>query len=121
MNTNDSEQLLLAIIDQAKSEPSKFRFIVSWADYRYCINLYKSTKLVIKVLKTASRNLFKSYCKTVVSGTSDVTQLIANSELADIISFYNSELKTIYNMLEEYEDYLWHGNFFYALMGGERF
>ena len=121
MNYQDSEQLLLAIIEQAQTEPSKFRFIVSWSDYMYCINLYKSTKLVIKVLKTASKNLFKVYCKDVTSGISDFTQLVAYEELCEITGFYENELRTIYNMLDEYEEYIWAGNFFYACMGGERF
>ena len=87
MNTNDSEQLLLAIIDQAQSEPSQFRFIVSIADYRYCLSVYKSTKLVIKVLKTAAKNLFNLYCKDVTSGVSDFTQLLAYTELS--FGFYS--------------------------------
>lgn len=121
MNYQDSEQVLLAIIEQAQAEPSEFRFIVSLTDYRYCLNLYKSTKLVIKILKRASKNLFKAYCKDITSGISDFTQLVAYEELVEITSFYETELKTIYNMLDEYEEYLWAGNFFYALMGGERF
>ena len=121
MNYSESEQLLLAIIEQAQAEPSKFRFIVSMADYRYCLNLYRSTKLVIKVLNTAAKSLFKEYCRTVTSGISDVTQLVAYTELLDIVAFYENELQTIYNMLDEYEEYLWAGNLLYALMGGERF
>jgi hypothetical protein len=121
MNYQDSEQVLLAIIEQAQAEPSKFRFIVSFADYRYCLSLYKSTKLVIKVLKVATKNLFKAYCKDVTSGISDFTQLVAYEELGEITDFYENELKTIYNMLDEYEEYLWAGNLIYALTGGERF
>lgn len=121
MNYQDSEQVLLAIIEKAKTEPSKFRFIVSLADYRYCLNLYKSTKLVIKILNTASKNLFKAYCKDVISGISDFTQLIAHDELGEITSFYENELSTINNMLDEYEEYLWAGNLIYALTGGKRF
>ena len=121
MNYPDSEQVLLAIIEQAQAEPSKFRFIVSIADYRYCLNLYRSTKLVLKILKTASKNLFDNYCKDVTFGISDFTQLVAYDELGGIISYYKNELNTINNMLDEYEDYLWAGNFFYALFGGERY
>ena len=121
MSYTDSEQVLLAIIEQAQAEPSQFRFITSLADYRYCLNLYKSTKLVIKVLKTTANNLFKVYCKDVTSGISDFTQLVAYEELGDITGFYENELNTIYNMLDEYEEYLWAGNLWYALMGGERF
>lgn len=121
MDNQDAEQLLQAILDNAEAEPSEFRFIKSIYDFQYCLRLYKSTKLVIKVLKKASKRLFKTYCKDIVSGTADVTQLLAVDQLKDVIAFYETELKTIDDMLDEYEDYLWKGNFFYAIMGGERY
>ena len=75
---------------------------------------------IIKVLKTASKSLFKEYCKSVTSRISDVTQLIAFTQLGDIIAYYEAELKTLDEMLDEYEEYLWSGNFFYSFLGGER-
>lgn len=121
MTNTDAEQLLKAIIEQAENAPSKFRFIYSWKDFIFCHKQYKSTKLVIKVLNEASKNLFNAYCKTVTTGISDVTQLLAFAQLGDVIDFYKNELKTLGNMLDEYEEYLWNGNFIYALMGGERY
>ena len=120
MNNIDADQLLQEIINKAESEPSEFRFITSWADFVYCHRHYKATKIIIKVLKTASKSLFKEYCKSVTSRISDVTQLIAFTQLGDIIAYYEAELKTLDEMLDEYEEYLWSGNFFYSFLGGER-
>ena len=121
MTDNYSEQLLSAILDQAQSEPSEFHFIGSWAEYRYYINLYKSTKLIIKILNKATKTVLNDYCTAVTSGVSDFTQLVAYAQLEDVVTFYKTELKTTYNMLYEYEEYLWSGNFFYSFMGGNRF
>lgn len=121
MNNISAEQLLQAILEQAEGESSEFRLIQSIADYRDCLRWYKANKIVIKILKISSKKLYKAYCRTVTSGISDVTQLVAYAQLGDVIAFYENELKTIYNMLDEYEEYLWQGNFIYALLGGERY
>ena len=121
MNNISSEQLLQAILEQAEGKPSEFRFIESLYDLAGCFRYSKATKLVIKVLKAASKKLFTAYCKNVTSGISDVTQLFAFSQLDDVIAFYRQELNTVTAMIDEYEDYLAKGNFFYALLGGERF
>jgi hypothetical protein len=122
MNNNEAQQVLSAILEQAtEGESSEFRFITSWADFKECFISYKSTKVVIKILKKASKRLFKTYCKDVISGISDITKLLAYSQLDDVIDYYKKELKTLDDMLNEYEDYLRSGNILYALMGGERF
>ena len=120
MNNTSADQLLQAILTNAESEHTEFRFLTSWADFVYCHRKYKATKIIIKVLRAASKALFKDYCRTVTSGISDVTQLIAFTQLGDIIAFYETERSTLNNMLDEYEEYLWDGNFFYAFLGGER-
>lgn len=122
MNDNEIQQILEEILDYAENgEPIEFRLIESLADYRSRLISYKATKLVIKMLKQSSKSLFKTYCKDVTFGISDVTKLIAYSQLADIILFYEQDLKTLYDMLDEYEEYLWRGNLFYSVVGGKRF
>ena len=121
MNNQDAENLLQAILENAEGQLSEFRFIESLIDYVECLQWYKATKLVIKILKDTSKRLFKAYCKNVTSGISDVTQLIAFTQLGDVITFYSTELSTIDNMLDEYEEYLRKGNLLYAITGGERF
>ncbi len=122
MNNNEAQQILEEILDYAANgEPIEFRLIGSWADYKSRFISYKATKLVIKMLKQSSKRLFKTYCKDVTSGISDVTKLLAYNQLDDVILFYEKDLKTLDDMLNEYDEYLWSGNLFYALMGGERF
>lgn len=121
MDNNVAQQILSEILAQAeKGESTKFRFITSWNDYLACRKLYKSNKLIIRILKSSSVRLFKTYRKDVIAGISDVTKLLAYCQLDDVIAFYNKELDTLDNMLDEYENYLCHGNFIYALLGGER-
>jgi hypothetical protein len=121
MNNDEAQQILEEILAQAEEgKLTEFRFITSWADFKTCFISYKANKIVIKMLKQSSKRLFKTYCKDVISGISDVTKLLAYNQLDDIIDYYKKELKTLDDMLNEYEEYLWRGNFFYAFLGGER-
>ena len=121
MQEFDAQQVLLAIIQQAEEGKSLiFQQIKSWQEFRYYCRLKKSTKVVIKVLKTSADNVFKGYCKDVTSGISDITQLLAYNELLAIQDFYEKDLKTLEDMLKEYDDYLGQGNFLYSILGGER-
>ena len=129
MNNNEAQQILEEILAQAENgKLTEFRFITSWADFKACFMMYKANQLIIKMLKQSSNSLFKTYCKDVISGISDVTKLLAYNQLDDVIDYYKKELKTLDDMLNEYEEYnsklydeyLWHGNFFYAFLGGER-
>lgn len=121
MNNTEAQQILEEILAQAeKGQSTEFRFITSWYDFRSCFIQYKSTKLIIKMLKQSSKSLFKTYYIDVINGISDVTKLLAFTQLDDVIAFYQKELSTLDKMLDEYEDYLWHGNFLYAFFGGER-
>jgi hypothetical protein len=64
--------------------------------------------------------LFKDYCKDVTAGISDLTKLLAYSQLLDIIAFYENDLKTVQAMLSDYDTYLREGNFWSAFFGGRR-
>ena len=121
MEQNDSQQLLLAILDHAHEDPPlKFTYILSWDEYNYFQGFEKSARIVIKVLKSTADKLMKEYCKDVIAGISDMTQLLAYSEIVEVTEFYENELITVTKMLDEYNDYLWHGNFLYAFLGGRR-
>jgi hypothetical protein len=122
MNDNEAQQILEEILAQAEAgQATEFRLINSWAEFREVNRTYKANKIIVNMLKQSSKSLFNTYCKDVIAGISDVTKLIAYSQLVDVIDFYQNEVKTLDDMLNEYDDYLWHGNIFYALMGGERF
>jgi hypothetical protein len=121
MQEFDAQQVLLAIIQQAEEGKFQvFRQIKSWREFKHYYRLHRSTKVVIKVLKASATQVFNGYCKNVTSGISDVTQLLAYNELLDIQDFYEKDLKTLEDMLKEYDDYLGQGNFLYSILGGER-
>ena len=121
MNNDEAQYVLEEILAKAEAgQSTEFRFIISWSDFKSCFMIYKANKLIIRMLTRASKRLFKTYCKDVTSGISDITKLLAYSQLDDVIDYYKKEVKTIEDMIYEYEDYLAHGNLFYALLGGER-
>lgn len=121
MQDTEAQELLLEILNQAEEGKSiEFHLIISWAEFRFYLQTFRSTKLVIKVLKDATANLFKSYCREVSAGSADFTQLLAFSQLQDTIIFYERDLATLKRMLDEYDEYLGHGHFWYSFLGGER-
>lgn len=121
MTDAESKQLVLEIIQKAQEGQSRqFQYILYWSDFAYYWRLYKSTRLLIKTLRTSASNLFKEYCQDVIAGISDVNKLLAYSQFLDIIAFYENELKTIRCMLDDYDSYLGEGNFWYAFLGGQR-
>lgn len=121
MNDTESKQLLLAIIEQAqKGESLEFCYIKSWSDFRFRKQQAYSTRIIIKTLKASSNNLFKEYCQDVLVGISDINKLLAYSQLCDIIAFYENDLAILQQMLDDYDEYLGTGYFWYSLLGGKR-
>ena len=122
MTDQDAKLLIQDIIDKAaegKAQP--FRPILYWSEFRYYKGWIISTKVVIKTLKQAADNLFKEYCKDVIAGISDITKLLAYQQLLDIKDFYETDLNTVQQMMDDYDKYLGHwGNFFRALFGERR-
>lgn len=117
----DTKQLVLDIIEQAQEGKSiEFQPIMSWREFKYYRQLGISTKLIIKTLKVSSNKVFKKYCKAVTIGISDVKQLLAYVRLLDILDFYQKDLNTIQQMLDDYNEYLCKGNFWYSFLGGRR-
>ena len=122
MNKSESDQLVHDIISKAvEGQAMPFRPIKHWTEFRYYVGVRRSTKLIIGTLRNSADKLFKEYCNNVVDGTSDVTKLLAYSQILDVKAFYENELITIKKMLDDYDEYLgdW-GNFFNAIFGGER-
>ena len=122
MVDQETTLLIQEVINKALTEQALvFSPIVCWSDFRYYRKRATFTKLIIKTLKRAAKNLFKEYYKAVINGISDITKLLAYEQLLDIIDFYKNELDTLNQMLADYDEYLgnWF-NFFDALLGGRR-
>ena len=121
MQDTEAQQLLLNILAHAEEGKfTEFHFITSWLEFRFYFRTHKSTKLIIKTLRSAAKNLFKSYCKDISIGSADFTQLLAYAELQEVIAFYEKDLRIVKRMLDEYDNYLGRGHFWYSFLGGER-
>ena len=121
MQDTEAQQLLLEILEQAEQKKFvEFRLITSWSEFMFYRRSRTSTKLVILALKQAAKEIFKTYLKQVKSGISDVNNLLAHAQLQDVIAFYEKDLETLQKMLDEYDNWLGQGHFFYSILGGER-
>ena len=121
MQNTEAQDFLLEILKQAGEGKSiEFRLITSWAEFRFFRRSLLSTKLIVRTLRSAASRLFKQYCKDIPTGSADYLQLIAYSQLKDIISFYEKDVETLKKMLDEYDEYLGQGHFWYSVLGGER-
>jgi hypothetical protein len=121
MTDDEAKQLIADIINKPQEyDQLKFKYITYWNEFIYYYKLYISTKALVKILTNSANRLFKAYCKDVTLGTSDVSKLLAYSQLQDIIAFYEADVKTMKSMLDEYDEYLGKGHFWHSFLGGER-
>jgi hypothetical protein len=121
MADQETIQVIQDIINRAQEGRAfPFRTIIYWSEFQYFKGYARSNKLIIKLLRTSADNLFKEYGKDVIAGISDITKILAYAQMLDIIAFYQEELKTIQDMLDDYDEYL--GNFwnFVNALFGER-
>ncbi len=113
--------MILKVIEHAETAKlSEFQLITTWAEYRKYRNKRKAFKLLINGLRKSSNRLFKRYCRTVTAGISNFTTLLAYQRLYTTMKFYEKEIETLSDMLDEYETYLFLGNLFWAYIGFSR-
>lgn len=111
MNTQ-SYNVLIELIERAKKEPPvPFKLIRTWREYVALRRIRRVTRSVVKSLESSRDNLFKTYCKAVITQSADVTKLLVYNTLSQTLAFYSQNLKTLTDMLDEYEMYLLAGNF----------
>jgi len=121
MQTTEAQQLLSEIFERAEKEQiTEFQLITSWDAFIGCWKFHKATKLIINALKDSSATLFKEYCSEVATGSAVVEKLLAYNRLQNVIEFYERDLAVLRSMLDEYDEYLGNGHFWYSFLGGER-
>lgn len=118
---DDTKELILALIEQAKSgEHTKFEQLRFFNEYIAGRITHSAIKKVVVDLEYSADNLFMSYCKAVRKHQADVNLLLAYKQLQHAILYYKEELKIVKDILEDYENYLWEGNFIKAIIFNER-
>lgn len=122
MTPEESQEIVQVIIERAHERKfTQFRLLENWYDFQECRTQAEATATVIKLLNKSNANLLKSYCKTVIAGVSEFDQIMAYAEIQEVIDFYERELSTLNQMIEEFYNYLSHGNLLYSFLGGNRF
>lgn len=117
---DDTKELLLSLIENARSgKHTKFeqlRFFDEYASGRATLN---ATKKVTDLLEDSANTLFKKYCKAVKRYQADVNLLLAYRQLQQAVDFYREEHRIIKDILVDYENWLFDGNFIKAFIFGE--
>ena len=122
MDEQSALLIISKILEQAQERKfTKFHLIDNFEEFLWYRDMIPSTKAIIKLLKRTASSVLKDYCKTVITGISDVTQLLAYNQILDASNFYKEDLNIINNMVDEYTRYLCQGNFWYAFLGGDRY
>ena len=117
---DDTRELIIALIDRAKSgEHTKFEQLRFFDDYAGARVIYSATRKVVATLEHSADKLFKNYCKAVKQQQADINQLLAYKQLRLAISFYREEACIVKDILTDYETYLGEGNFIKAFIFGE--
>lgn len=121
MQDLEVQQMMLTIIEHAQSaKPTEFRFIGNWSEYRFYKGKRRFFKLLIKALQSGTSRLLKQYCASVVTGDTNFNKLLAYQQMQQVVSFYEHELQTVKDMIDEYETYLASGHFLWAFLGDPR-
>ena len=117
---DDSVKLLLDLIEKAKTgEHMKFEQLRFFSEYTVGRITRIATKKVVEVLEDAANTLFKKYCKAVQHQQADVNLLLAYKQLQHAVDFYSEEQEIIEDILVDYENYLYAGNFLKAILFGK--
>ena len=119
MKTN--EDLASELMQKAESgKHRQFRFIRNWQEYSRTRKLRQTHLLLVASIRKSADSLFRQHCKSVIIGQSDVIKLVAYCTTIKVLRFYEEELKTIEDMLIEYECYLAAGNWPDFIFGTQR-
>jgi hypothetical protein len=101
-------------------EHTKFQLLRNWKEYRVMRKVRYSLISLTDDLQTTADKQLKQYCRTVITGTTEVRKLLAYNAVLNILKFYSEELDIIEGILEEYEAYLAYGNWTDFIFGVQR-
>jgi hypothetical protein len=117
---DDTKELLLNLIENARTgEHTKFEQLRFFCEYAGSRVTLRSTEKVTDILEDSANNLFKKYCKAVRQHQADVNLILAYKQLQQAVDFYREEHRIIKDILVDYENWLFDGNFLKAFLFGE--
>lgn len=120
MHKDQVQQTMADIIERAQTGVhTPFEYIRNWSDYRKRKISRHALKLLIQSLEYNTESIFHKHCKSIVAGTTDVTQLLIYNVLVQTVKFYKLELAMAEDMIYEYEAYLSDGHLIDAWLFNE--
>lgn len=117
---NELKEFLLALVEHTRTgKHTKFSQLRFFSDYIGGRITYRATKKVIRMLEKAANTLFKNYCKDVPHQQANINTLLAYKQLLHAANYYKEEQALLKDVLADYEDWLFDGNFLLAVVFGE--
>jgi hypothetical protein len=119
MTTNENFLLdLLCNVESGKHR--QFQFLRNWHEYRNTKKIRRAHTLLVGSLRQSLRAQLKRYCKAVKAGETEIINLLAYTTTQNVLNFYEEELSILEDMLDEYEWYLFYGNWVDFILGVDR-
>lgn len=116
MKTN--EDLMSELINKATTaEHVKFQFLRSWREYINTKKIRRAHVLLVSSLRQSANKQFNKYCEAVSAGETKIISLLAYCTTLKVLQFYEEELCILNDMLNEYEWYLFYGNWIDFVLG----
>ena len=98
-----SEELFKNLLDTALSgRHTDFEFLKSFAELRVMQTTRRGLKKIIILFNSLADELYNTYCKEVLLGTNTLDMLYVMSQYRKCAQFYQEELHTAEEMVEEY-------------------
>ena len=119
MKTN--EDLVSELIYNAEQgKHLQFQFLRNWREYRRTKAIRRTYALLVSSIRQSTDKQVSNYCKAIKAGNTDVLKLLAFATTVKILKFYEEELCILEDMLDEYEYYLFYGNWVDFIFGMDR-
>jgi uncharacterized protein YktA (UPF0223 family) len=111
-NLTEEERLFKELIVKAldSGEQSKFEFIKNYSEYRAVKICQSSLKKVIKMFDRIAKAIHSEYNELVLCGKDDFNLLCVFRQYLEVKRYYEQELATANDMLDEYDNYTWSGH-----------
>ena len=108
----EQEDLFKSLTEKAiATNHNDWEFIRNPVEYGVMKKTREGLYKVIELYEHVCTSIYKEYCKQVRDGNADFEMLVAYKQYQHCIEFYEKELSTVLDMLDEYWAYVWQGHF----------
>ena len=116
----DKELMSELVYNAESGNHRQFQYLKNYKEYFRARKVKRALSILVSSIKQSLSRQLKNYCKAIEAGETDVIKLLAYSTSVKVLKFYEEELKTVNDMIVEYECYLCNGNWTDFLFGNQR-